>query len=73
MRVMVTGGSGFLGQYVARTLANAGYDTVIFDIRRPPNNDYPYLIGDLTNPEDVLRATANVEAVCHLGGWEMCI
>ena len=31
MRILVTGGSGFLGSHVADALSDAGHDVTIFD------------------------------------------
>jgi UDP-glucose 4-epimerase len=36
MKVLVTGGSGFLGSHVADALAEAGHDVVIFDRKPSP-------------------------------------
>lgn len=36
MRILVTGGSGYIGAHTVLTLADAGHDPVILDLRPPP-------------------------------------
>jgi GDP-L-fucose synthase len=57
-RVTVTGGFGFLGQYVVEAFANAGYDVFV-----PKHRDY-----DLTREPDVIRMfeDGRPELVVHL-------
>jgi len=64
MRVLVTGGSGFLGSYVVSALREAGHSVVIFDIQSPNSGDY--IRGDLTSLDDLLIGTQGIDAVCHL-------
>jgi UDP-glucose 4-epimerase len=67
MRVLVTGGSGFLGSHVADTFTAAGDEVVIFD-RVPPMTEHDYAAGDLTDLESLCAAMDGVECICHLGG-----
>ena len=64
MRVLVTGGAGFLGRHVARTLDRAGHDVLVFD--QAPVDELASVRGDLLDPNDVQAAVGQVDAVCHL-------
>ncbi|MHB8670870.1 MAG: NAD-dependent epimerase/dehydratase family protein [Acidimicrobiales bacterium] len=67
MRVLVSGGSGFIGSHVVDALATAGEDVVAIDRRPPewPNPKATYLIGDIAAPAVWERALGGVEAVSH--------
>src|SRR5579872_2348641 len=65
MRVLVTGGAGFLGRHVASGLASAGHHVVVFD--KQDHSELPTVRGDLLDPASVLAAARQVEAICHLG------
>jgi nucleoside-diphosphate-sugar epimerase len=56
MRHVITGGSGFTGQYLARFLLRRGDDVVVFD-RRPPSFDHSavFIEGDATVAGDLDR------------------
>ncbi|MFK4149219.1 NAD-dependent epimerase/dehydratase family protein [Streptomyces sp. NPDC004065] len=58
MRVLVTGGAGFIGSHVVEALTEHGHEPVVFDTRARPG-------ADVRNPEAVRRALAGVDAVCH--------
>ncbi|MEU6349062.1 NAD-dependent epimerase/dehydratase family protein [Streptomyces sp. NPDC047072] len=58
MRVLVTGGAGFIGSHVVEALAARGHEPVGFDLREDPG-------ADVRDPEAVGRALAGVDAVCH--------
>ncbi|MFD8199509.1 NAD-dependent epimerase/dehydratase family protein [Streptomyces sp. NPDC059701] len=58
MRVLVTGGAGFIGSYVVEALRAHGHEPVGFDVREDPR-------ADVRDPEAVARALAGVDAVCH--------
>ncbi|MET9080346.1 NAD-dependent epimerase/dehydratase family protein [Streptomyces sp. NPDC004237] len=58
MRVLVTGGAGFIGSHVVEALAARGHETVVFDVRDDPG-------ADVRSPVAVGRALAGVDAVCH--------
>lgn len=73
MKVLVTGGTGFLGSFVVRALAERG-DSV--RVLHRPSSDLGALAGtpfepapgDVTDPGSVLAACRGVEAVFHCAG-----
>jgi len=67
MRVLVTGGAGFIGSHVVDRLRAAGHEPRILDVRPSPfHRDVDTVIGDIRKPADVRRALTGCEAVCHL-------
>ncbi|WP_217207007.1 NAD(P)-dependent oxidoreductase [Streptomyces sp. AC550_RSS872] len=58
MRVLVTGGAGFIGSHVVEALAARGHEPVVFDVRGDPG-------ADVRDPVAVGRALRGVDAVCH--------
>ncbi|MDW4906523.1 NAD-dependent epimerase/dehydratase family protein [Streptomyces sp. ADMS] len=58
MRVLVTGGAGFIGSHVVDVLAERGHDPVVFDVASD-------LGADVRNREAVAHALGGVDAVCH--------
>ena len=61
MRVLVTGGSGFIGSHIVDVLEAAGHEAVVLDT----SPDGPGLTGDVRNPDAVRSALVRVDAVCH--------
>ena len=55
-KLLVTGSSGFLGEYVMKEAQSRGYNVLGFDIIEPKNVDYDYIVGDITNETDVRKA-----------------
>ena len=69
MRVLVTGGSGFIGSHVLDALAAQGHEPVVFDLvpsRHHPPGTYRTITGDLTDREATRRAVRGSDAVIHL-------
>ncbi|TCR17582.1 NAD-dependent epimerase/dehydratase family protein [Streptomyces sp. BK205] len=58
MRVLVTGGAGFIGSHVVTALRERGHEPVVFDVREDP-------WADVRDPAAVRRALSGVDAVCH--------
>ena len=80
MRALVTGGGGFLGQYLVEQLLSAGHDVRVFS-----RGAYPELVrigatvvqGDLRDAQAVTGACDSIEAVFHTaavpgiwGNWQ---
>lgn len=64
MRVIVTGGTGFLGSHVADGVVTAGHETVVLDQR--PGSRHPTITADLLDVDGLTSAFAGADAVCHL-------
>ena len=66
-RVLVTGGSGFIGRSVVPALIAAGAHVRNVDRHAAEGLDVPTVIGDLRDPEVVERAvTADLDGIVHL-------
>jgi UDP-glucose 4-epimerase len=69
VRVLVTGGSGFIGSHVLDVLAAAGHEPVVLDLvpsRHHPPETYATVCGDITNREVTRRAVQGCDAIIHL-------
>lgn len=67
MRILITGGAGFIGRYVVETCIERGHDPVIFDhYDRKEEYPCPVILGNVTKGADVTEAMAHVDAWIHL-------
>ena len=74
MRVLVTGGSGFIGSHVVDKLRARGHEPVIYDLRPSPWHRDPAadcdtvetVLGSITDREALERALHSCDAVAHL-------
>jgi dTDP-L-rhamnose 4-epimerase len=70
MRVLVTGGAGFIGSAVRTALAAAGHEAVALDCLHPAAHrnrtpDGSFLFGDVRDPDVTAAALRGVDAVVH--------
>ncbi len=75
MRILVTGGAGFIGSHIADMLANAGHEVVVLDALIPQAHGgagappwsarHELVVGDLRDQELVRRSLYGVDAICH--------
>jgi dTDP-glucose 4,6-dehydratase len=72
MRILVTGGAGFIGSHCARRLAAAGEDVVVLDKLTYSGNpanlegaDVELIEGDIGDPNVVARAARGADAILN--------
>jgi dTDP-L-rhamnose 4-epimerase len=74
MKVLVTGGAGFIGSHVVDALLEAGADVRVFDALDPSvHGEAPpilderaeLVVGNLTDPGAIDAVVADIDAVCH--------
>jgi len=70
MKVVVTGGSGRLGQYVVRELLDHGYEVLSLDRVPPPEKLCPSWVADLRKSGDLYEALKGSQGVVHLGAYQ---
>jgi UDP-glucose 4-epimerase len=66
-RVLVTGGSGFIGRHAVAGLTRAGATVRVLDLGPHPDSSVDVVVGDLSDP-DVLEAAfaGGMDSVVHL-------
>jgi dTDP-L-rhamnose 4-epimerase len=70
MRVLLTGGAGFIGRHVRDQLVSNGHDPIVLDSLRPDFHlDTPsteLVVADVRDADTLDRVLPGVDAVCHL-------
>lgn len=73
MRVLVTGGAGFIGSHIVIALRSRGHDPVVLDALLPTAHPVPpdiapdaeFVRADVRDADAVRAALRGVDAVCH--------
>ena len=75
MKVLLTGGAGFIGRHVLRELLGRGHEVRVLDSMRNdvhgagnwrPDDGVELTVGDVRDPAVIAQALVGVEAVLHL-------
>jgi UDP-glucose 4-epimerase len=70
-RILVTGGSGFIGGHQVKKFAEHNYEVTNFDVMEPPYPLSPtmkYVKGDIFDPASLEKAVDSCDVVVHLVG-----
>lgn len=73
MKILVTGGAGFIGSWIVRLLIAAGHEVVVLDnlsagLKAQVDQRAKLIIGDIKDPSKTTQALADVDAVIHAAG-----
>lgn len=75
MRVLVTGGAGYIGSHAVRMLRSRGHEPVVYDNlstgHRILASDAEFIEGDIGDRERVLAALGGCDAVMHFAAFSI--
>lgn len=73
--ILVTGGAGYVGSYVCKTLSSKGFQPIVMDNFFHGHHEAvkwgPFFEGDISDPAllDKIFASHDIQAVMHFGGF----
>ena len=66
MKILVTGGSGFIGSHVVDLLVQEGHNVKIYDIESPMyNQDCDFVKGDVLDLARLIKETRGIDVIYH--------
>src|ERR1700722_3246460 len=72
MKVLVTGGAGYVGSHAVRELLAARHDVIVYDNlstgHRELVDGVPLIVADVADNRPLLKALRGVDAVMHFAG-----
>ncbi len=67
MKILVTGGAGFIGSHVVDVLMEQGHEVVIYDLESPVyGQKCEHIIGDVNDTEKLKSAAKGIDAIYHM-------
>ena len=75
MKILVTGGAGYIGSHVVMLLCDEGHDVVVLDdlslgTREAVDKRALFIQGSILNKDDLSRSLSGVEIVIHLAAYK---
>ena len=75
MKILVTGGAGYIGSHVVLHLCEEGYDVVVLDnlslgSREAVDKRADFIEGSILNSDDLVSSLNGVDAVIHLAAFK---
>ena len=75
MKILVTGGAGYIGSHVVMLLCGEGHDVVVLDDLSLGNKDIidkraSFIEGTILNNEDLGKSLSGVDMVIHLAAYK---
>ncbi len=69
MKILVTGGSGFIGSHIVDKLIETGHEVRVFDLDEPHRKDVDFLKGNIISKGDIARGLEDIEVVYHVAAF----
>ncbi len=69
VKILITGGNGFIGSHITDKLLEMNYEVIAFDFLERHDNmpsNYHWFKGDILNPDDIEKACENIDGIIHL-------
>lgn len=75
MKILVTGGAGYIGSHVVLHLCDKGYDVVVLDdlsmgSKEAVDNRAFFIEGSILNSDDLINSLKGVDTVIHLAAYK---
>lgn len=67
-KLLITGGSGFLGTHLSKKALERGYEVVSYDLKSPNLEEVEYIKGDVRNFDISVLEDVQPTALAHLAG-----
>jgi nucleoside-diphosphate-sugar epimerase len=68
LKILITGGTGYIGGQMARYLDAEGFDIVCMTRQYKSVGHFPTVEGDLLQPDSLPDALEGIDIVCHFAG-----
>jgi len=74
MKVLVTGGAGFIGSHVSKQLLNNGYDVIVYDdlsrgLKKLIDTRATFVQGSISEKQKLINSLQNVDFVIHMAAF----
>ena len=75
MKILVTGGAGYIGSHIVLSLCDNGYEVIVLDdlstgSQVAIDDRAEFILGSILSSEDTNKALNDVDAVIHLAAFK---